>query len=80
MIGSLRDYIGSNKGELPEKLMHSSSKVIPINEFEKAGKSVYGFLLQMLEEGKLTDSLGREYELSKYIIIFTSNMSKEKVG
>lgn len=34
----------------------------------------------MLEEGKFTGSLGREYDLNKYIIIFTSNMPKEKVG
>ena len=36
--------------------------------------------MQLLEEGKFTDSLGREYDLNKYIIIFTSNMPKEKVG
>ena len=80
LIGSPRGYIGSNKGELPDKLMHSRSKVILIDEFEKASKSVYNFFLQMLEEGKFTDSLGREYNLDKYIIIFTSNMPKEKIG
>lgn len=80
LIGSPRGYIGSNKGELPDKFMHSRSKVILIDEFEKASKSVYNFFLQMLEEGKFTDSLGREYNLDKYIIIFTSNMPKEKIG
>lgn len=80
LIGSPRGYIGSNKGELPDKLMHSRSKVILIDEFEKASKAVYNFFLQLLEEGKFTDSLGREYDLNKYIIIFTSNMPKEKVG
>lgn len=80
LIGSPRGYIGSNKGELPDKLMHSRSKVILIDEFEKASKPVYNFFLQLLEEGKFTDSLGREYDLNKYIIIFTSNMPKEKVG
>ena len=80
LIGSPRGYIGSNKGELPDKLMRSRSKVILIDEFEKASKSVYNFFLQLLEEGKFTDSLGREYDLNKYIIIFTSNMPKEKVG
>ena len=43
LIGSPRGYIGSNKGELPDKLMHSRSKVILIDEFEKASKSVYNF-------------------------------------
>ena len=80
LIGSPRGYIGSNKGELPDKLMCSRSKVILIDEFEKASKPVYNFFLQLLEEGKFTDSLGREYDLNKYIIIFTSNMPKEKVG
>ena len=80
LIGSPRGYIGSNKGELPDKLMRSRSKVILIDEFEKASKPVYNFFLQLLEEGKFTDSLGREYDLNKYIIVFTSNMPKEKVG
>lgn len=80
LIGSPRGYVGSNKGELPDKLMRSRSKVILIDEFEKASKPVYNFFLQLLEEGKFTDSLGREYDLNKYIIVFTSNMPKEKVG
>ncbi|CVH78278.1 ATP-dependent Clp protease ATP-binding subunit [Anaerotignum lactatifermentans] len=80
LIGSPRGYIGSNKGELPDKLMRSRSKVILIDEFEKASKPVYNFFLQLLEEGKFTDSLGREYDLDKYIIVFTSNMPKEKIG
>ena len=80
LIGSPRGYIGSNKGELPDKLMRSRSKVILIDEFEKASKPVYNFFLQLLEEGKFTDSLGREYDLNKYIIIFTSNMPKDKIG
>lgn len=80
LIGSPRGYIGSSKGELTDKLQHSKSKVILIDEFEKAGKPVYNFFLQMLEDGRFTDSLGREYDLNKYIIIFTSNMSKENVG
>lgn len=80
LIGSPRGYIGSNKGELPDKLMRSRSKVILIDEFEKASKPVYNFFLQLLEEGKFTDSLGREYDLDKYIIVFTSNMPKDKIG
>ena len=80
LIGSPRGYTGSNKGELPDKLMRSRSKVILIDEFEKASKPVYNFFLQLLEEGMFTDSLGREYDLNKYIIVFTSNMPKEKIG
>lgn len=80
LIGSPRGYIGSSKGELTDKLQHSKSKVILIDEFEKAGKPVYNFFLQMLEDGRFTDSLGREYDLNKYIIVFSSNMAKENVG
>ena len=80
LIGSPRGYVGSNKGELSDKLMHSRSKVIIIDEFEKATEPVYNFFLQLLEEGKFTDSLGREYNLDKYIIIFTSNIGKGEIG
>jgi hypothetical protein len=80
LIGSPRGYIGSSKGELTDKLQNSKSKVILIDEFEKAGKPVYNFFLQMLEDGRFTDSLGREYDLNKYIIVFTSNMAKENIG
>lgn len=80
LIGSPRGYMGSNKGELSEKLANSRTKVILIDEFEKASKPVYNFFLQLLEDGSFTDSLGREYNLEKYIIVFTSNMPKEKVG
>ena len=51
-----------------------------IDEFEKATEPVYNFFLQLLEEGKFTDSLGREYNLDKYIIIFTSNIGKGEIG
>ncbi len=80
LIGSPRGYTGSNKGELSEKLSNSRTKVILIDEFEKASKPVYNFFLQLLEDGSFTDSMGREYNLEKYVIVFTSNMPKEKVG
>jgi len=80
LIGSPRGYIGSSKGELSDKLTNSRTKVILIDEFEKASKPVYNFFLQLLEDGSFTDSLGREYNLEKYIIIFTSNMPKENVA
>ena len=80
LIGSPRGYVGCNKGELPDRIMRSHSKVILIDEFEKASKPVYNFFLQLLEDGKFTDSLGREYDLDKYIIVFTSNITKERIG
>ena len=80
LIGSPRGYVGSSKGELTEKLSKSESSIILIDEFEKADKAVYNFFLQVLEDGFFTDSLGREYDLRKYVIVFTSNIEKEKVG
>ena len=80
LIGSPRGYIGSSRGELSEKLSNSRSKVILIDEFEKCDKQVQNFFLQLLEDGVFTDSLGRDYNLDKYIIVFTSNLSKTKVA
>lgn len=79
LIGSPRGYIGSSKGELSDKLFKSKSKVILIDEFEKAGVEVHNFFLELLEDGKFTDSLGREFNLNKYIIIFTSNIKEEDI-
>ena len=79
LIGSPRGYIGSSKGELSEKLTNSRSKVILIDEFEKCDKQVQNFFLQLLEDGVFTDSLGRDYNLDKYIIVFTANLPADKI-
>lgn len=80
LIGSPRGYVGSNKGELSIKLNNSKSKVVLIDEFEKCNKQVQNFFLQLLEDGFFTDSLGRDYDLKNYIIVFTANLEKEKVN
>lgn len=79
LIGSPRGYIGSSKGELSEKLTNSRSKVILIDEFEKCDKQVQNFFLQLLEDGVFTDSLSRDYNLDKYIIVFTANLPADKI-
>lgn len=79
LIGSPRGYIGSEHGELSEKISKSQSKIIIIDEFEKASKPIFNFFLQLLEEGKFTDSLGREYNLNEYVIYFTSNIEEKKL-
>lgn len=79
LIGSPRGYIGSEHGELSEKISKSQSKIIIIDEFEKASKPIFNFFLQLLEEGKFTDSLGREYNLNEYVIYFTSNIEADKL-
>ena len=78
LIGSPLGYIGSEEGgELINKMKNSKSKVILIDEFEKATPSVFNFFYELLEDGKFTDRHGREHDLDGYIIVFTSNVLKE---
>ena len=79
LIGSPLGYIGSEEGgELINKIRESKSKVILIDEFEKASSSVFNFFYELLDDGKFTDRHGVEHYLDGYIIVFTSNMSKER--
>lgn len=76
--GSPLGYVGSEEGgELINKIQKSKSKVILIDEFEKATVSVYNFFYELLEDGVFTDRHGIKHDLDGYIIIFTSNMSQE---
>ncbi len=77
LIGSPRGYMGSETGELPMKLERSDIGIILIDEFEKADNPVFNFFLDLLEEGKFTDSQSNVYDLDGYLIIFTSNLSPE---
>lgn len=78
LIGSPLGYVGSEEGgELINKIQKSKSKVILIDEFEKATASVYNFFYELLEDGVFTDRHGIKHDLDGYIIIFTSNMSQE---
>lgn len=79
LIGSPRGYIGSSKGELSDKIESSKSTIILIDEFEKASKEIHNFFLELLSDGTFTDSLGREFDLDKYIVIFTSNLNQEEI-
>ena len=76
LIGSPRGYVGSSKGELSSKIEASKSTVILIDEFEKASREVHNFFLEALADGRFTDSQGREFDLNKYILIFTSNITE----
>lgn len=78
LIGSPLGYIGSDdSGELIKKINSSRSKVILIDEFEKANPAVFNFFYELLEDGKFTDRHGIAHNLSGYTIIFTSNMTPE---
>lgn len=79
LIGSPPGYIGSTEGgELINKMKISKSKIVLIDEFEKATPSVFHFFYELLEDGKFTDRHGIEHNLDGYIIIFTSNMTRKK--
>lgn len=78
LIGSPRGYIGSQNGELSIKLKKPHTGIILCDEFEKANGKVFNFFLELLEEGKFTDSQSAEYNLNGFIIIFTSNLNKNQ--
>lgn len=79
LIGSPPGYVGSEEGgELINKMKISNSKIILIDEFEKATPSVFHFFYELLEDGKFTDRHGIEHSMDGYIIIFTSNMSRKR--
>ena len=68
LIGSPRGYIGSESGELFEKVKNTDVGILLIDEFEKANPKVFNFFLEMLETGVATNSLGEELVLDGFII------------
>lgn len=77
LIGSPAGYVGCNHGELSEKIQKSKVGVLLCDEFEKTTRPVFSFFLELLEEGRFTDSMAREYDMDGYVIIFTSNLLSE---
>ena len=77
LIGSPAGYVGCNHGELSEKIQKSKVGILLCDEFEKTTRPVYSFILELLEEGRFTDSMAREYDMDGYVIIFTSNIPNE---
>ena len=60
-----------------KRVLESDVGVILIDEFEKASTAVFNYFLDVLENGKITNTRAEEYDVSGFIIIFTSNISKE---
>ena len=77
LIGSPLGYIGSDGGELLKRVRESDVGLILIDEFEKADNAVFNYFLDVLENGKIVNSQAEEYDVSGYIIVFTSNITKE---
>ena len=77
LIGSARGYIGSEDGEIFIRVRDTDVGVILIDEFEKSNATLFKYFLYVLERGKIISSLAEEIDLNGFIIIFTSNISKE---
>lgn len=81
LIGSPPGYVGYDEGgQLTEKVKNNPFSVILFDEIEKAHKDVFNLLLQILDEGHLTDSFGRKVNFTNTIVIMTSNIGAKKVS
>ena len=80
LIGSPPGYVGhEDGGQLTEAVRRKPYSVVLFDEIEKAHPDTFNTLLQVLDEGRLTDSLGREVDFTNTIIIMTSNVGARKV-
>jgi ATP-dependent Clp protease ATP-binding subunit ClpC len=81
LIGSPPGYVGYDEGgQLTEKVKNNPFSVILFDEIEKAHRDVFNILLQILDEGHLTDSFGRTVNFTNTIVIMTSNVGAKKVS
>jgi ATP-dependent Clp protease ATP-binding subunit ClpC len=80
LVGSPPGYVGYEEGgQLTEKVRRNPYSVVLFDEIEKAHPDVWNMLLQILEEGKLTDSLGRIVNFRNTIILMTSNVGSDTI-
>jgi len=80
LIGSPPGYVGHEEGgQLTEQVKNKPYSVILFDEIEKANKDVFSTLLQMLDDGHLTDGLGRKINFKNCLIIMTSNIGVRKI-
>ncbi|KAJ2158582.1 hypothetical protein GGH16_005384 [Coemansia sp. RSA 560] len=78
LIGAPPGYVGSEKGgELTEAVLRKPYSVVLFDEIEKAHRDVANLLLQVLDEGHLTDSHGRKIDFRQTIIVCTSNLGSD---
>ncbi|MFT5862742.1 MAG: ATP-dependent Clp protease ATP-binding subunit ClpC [Flavobacteriales bacterium] len=80
LVGAPPGYVGYEEGgQLTEKVRRKPYSVILLDEIEKAHPDVFNMLLQVLDDGYLTDSLGRKIDFRNTIIIMTSNIGARKL-
>ena len=80
LIGAPPGYVGYEEGgQLTEKVRRKPYSVVLLDEVEKAHPDIFNMLLQVLDEGSLTDSLGRKVDFKNTVIIMTSNLGARQV-
>jgi len=80
LIGAPPGYVGYEEGgQLTEKVRRKPYSIVLLDEIEKAHPDVFNLLLQVLDEGQLTDSLGRKIDFKNTIIIMTSNIGSRQL-
>jgi len=80
LIGSPPGYVGFEEGgQLSERLRHNPYSVVLLDEIEKAHPDIYNLLLQVLEDGRLTDNYGNLVDFTNSIIIMTSNLGSRSL-
>mgnify|MGYP002720921681 CR=1 FL=1 len=78
LIGAAPGYVGYEEGgQLTEAVRRMPYSVILFDEIEKAHPDVFNILLQVLDDGRLTDSMGRTVDFKNTIIIMTSNIGSQ---
>jgi len=81
MIGSPPGYVGYDEaGQLTEKIRRRPYSVLLLDEIEKAHPDVFNILLQIMDDGQLTDAKGRKVSFKNSIIIMTSNLGSEYIA
>ena len=80
LVGAPPGYVGYEEGgQLTEKVRRKPYSVILLDEIEKAHPDVFNILLQLLDDGQLTDSLGRKVDFKNTIVIMTSNIGSRQL-
>lgn len=80
LVGSPPGYVGHDEGgQLTEQVKNKPYSVVLFDEIEKAHRDVFNILLQVLDEGHLTDGLGRKINFKNTLIIMTSNVGARKL-
>ena len=80
LVGAPAGYVGyEDGGKLTDKIRRQPYSVVLFDEIEKAHPDVFNMLLQLLEDGRLTDAKGREVDFTNTIIILTSNLGADKM-